>query len=189
MEKKFIEFTDETNAIDYLAKVPFFLESAKRSRKDWKWVIISLHGALYGFAVCAAKSGDSSHLSTKSKYGPRLKALLPIIALCKDPNLMRSRGGRTELILQSEEEDALKRLKNEIRNNFEHFHPNRSWFISEYAFMEMTETCIGIIEKLHPRLTDYSFLSQNQHRQIRSHIYQTRKILKNFPRKPLPICR
>jgi hypothetical protein len=181
MNKKFIEFTDETNAIDYLSKVPFFLKSAETNRKDWKWVIIALHGALYGFAVCAVKSGDSSHLKTKAG---RLKPIGQVIELCKNPELMRSQSGRTELILEEGEEKALSRLKNEIRNNFEHFHPNRTWYISEFAFIPTTETCLSIIEKLHPRLTDGCFLSKNQHIKIRSHIFQARKILKQFLRKP-----
>ena len=183
MERKFIEFTAETNAIDYLSKVPQFLNSAQMSRKDWKWVIVSLHGAIYGFAICAAQGSDPSLLSTKTKRGiPKLKTFDQILDMCKNPALMRSEHGRTELIIEDKEQAALKSLKNEVRNNFEHFSP-MNWYLSEALLLEITENSLNVIEKLHPKLSRFCFLSNNQHRQIKSYIYQSRKMLKSFPRR------
>lgn len=47
--------TDELdNAIDYLEKAAFYFNN--RDDNYWfKWLMISLHGALYGFGVCAVK--------------------------------------------------------------------------------------------------------------------------------------
>lgn len=183
MNRKYIEFTAETNAIDYLSKVPHFLDSATRHRKDWKWVIVGLHGAIYGFAICATQGGDPSHLSKETKKGPRLKTFDQVLDLCKNPDLMRSEHGRTELVLDEKEKKALKVLKDGIRNNFEHFSP-MTWYLSEYLLLEVTDSALNVVEKLHPRLSGFCFLSNNQHRQIKSHIYQSRRILKTFPRKP-----
>ncbi|WP_132005305.1 hypothetical protein [Mesobacillus foraminis] len=55
MNDKYILSTNELeNAIDYLDKAAYYFNN--RDDKYWfKWLMISLHGALYGFGVCAVK--------------------------------------------------------------------------------------------------------------------------------------
>ncbi|MDD9851121.1 MAG: hypothetical protein OXU94_05070 [Gammaproteobacteria bacterium] len=53
MQENRIDFTEESNAIDYLEKAYYFLTLIKQEPTNWKWVILALHGALYGFAICA----------------------------------------------------------------------------------------------------------------------------------------
>ncbi|WP_416731358.1 hypothetical protein [Fictibacillus sp. JL2B1089] len=49
------------NAIDYLEKVTYYFSN--RSDDYWfKWLMISLHGALYGFGVCAIKGTSSERV-------------------------------------------------------------------------------------------------------------------------------
>lgn len=48
--------TDELdNAIDYLEKAASYFNNRDKNNYWFKWLMISLHGALYGFAVCAVK--------------------------------------------------------------------------------------------------------------------------------------
>ncbi|WNB93410.1 hypothetical protein [Bacillus sp. NEB1478] len=57
------------NAIDYLEKAAFYFNN--RVDNYWfKWMIISLHGALYGFGVCAIK-GTSTERVLEMKLGKK----------------------------------------------------------------------------------------------------------------------
>jgi hypothetical protein len=59
--------TDELeNAIDYLEKATFHFNN-KEDAYWFKWLMISLHGALYGFGVCAVK-GISPERVLKLKF-------------------------------------------------------------------------------------------------------------------------
>jgi hypothetical protein len=49
IDAKWLRFTKEENALDYLEKAFFILARQKKDKKSWKWVILSLHEALYGF--------------------------------------------------------------------------------------------------------------------------------------------
>ena len=55
IEPRWLRLTEESNALDYLEKASFFIKQTESDNVAWKWVIISLHGALYGFAICACK--------------------------------------------------------------------------------------------------------------------------------------
>jgi hypothetical protein len=57
------------NAIDYLEKAAYYFNN--RDDNYWfKWMIISLHGALYGFSVCAIK-GTSTERVLEMKLGKK----------------------------------------------------------------------------------------------------------------------
>lgn len=178
MKRRFIEFNEATNAIDYLSKVPVFLNNSKEKRTDWKWVVVALHGALYGLAVCCVR-GTSSEPLMKGKW---LKTLEEILKMCQNPDIMKSEDNRTPLKMTEREIESITLLKVEIRNNFEHYSPH-TWYLSESLLLSIAENTISVIEKLHPRISPFCFLSQNQHRQIRSAIFQSRKALKHYPRK------
>ncbi|MEH7084797.1 hypothetical protein V7139_18950 [Neobacillus drentensis] len=62
--------TDELeNAIDYLEKAAYHFNN--RENDYWfKWLMISLHGALYGFGVCAVK-GTSTERVLVMKLGKK----------------------------------------------------------------------------------------------------------------------
>jgi len=55
VEPAYWELDEEHNALDYLEMGVRSLMEVERTPWAWKWVCIALHGALYGFAVCAVK--------------------------------------------------------------------------------------------------------------------------------------
>ncbi len=61
--------SEEKNALDYLQKAVFFIKSAQSRAIDWKWVILSLHAALYAFMICALKGTNPDNVCTKTKKG------------------------------------------------------------------------------------------------------------------------
>lgn len=56
------------NAIDYLEQASEYYKD-KEEKHRFKWMMISLHGALYGFGVCAIKGSRSLENVTKSING------------------------------------------------------------------------------------------------------------------------
>jgi len=52
------------NAIDYLEKAAYHFNN-KEDKYWFKWLMISLHGALYGFGVCAIKSINNERVLKK----------------------------------------------------------------------------------------------------------------------------
>lgn len=65
----YLEVTEETNAIDYLEQTHGHILRTEGEPFAWKWVVITLHGALYGFAVCAVKAGDPSRVTRLTEGG------------------------------------------------------------------------------------------------------------------------
>lgn len=55
----YLDLTEELNALEYLERVVSFVREAQSSEIAWKWVVISLFGAVYGFAVSACRGTDS----------------------------------------------------------------------------------------------------------------------------------
>lgn len=47
-------------AIDYLDKLSLFFDKTTTCKSYWKWVIISLHGAIYHFMLLALRNTDGS---------------------------------------------------------------------------------------------------------------------------------
>jgi hypothetical protein len=56
MTERYVKLTEESNALDYLERAAQFIREATADDHAWKWVVISLHGAIYGFAICACKA-------------------------------------------------------------------------------------------------------------------------------------
>jgi len=71
---KWLRFTEEDNALDYLEKASFYISQTEKDKKSWKWVILCLHGALYGFSICAIKGTNPDRvIDFKSKYKTKYK--------------------------------------------------------------------------------------------------------------------
>ncbi|MGE7880229.1 hypothetical protein [Peribacillus muralis] len=67
------------NAIDYLEKASFHYNN--REEKYWfKWLTIALHGALYGFGVCAVQGSSASLRVLKTPGRSKINKLLPFLS-------------------------------------------------------------------------------------------------------------
>ena len=172
---KWLRLSEESNAIDYLAKIYEFLDAVKddriRNRVTWKWVIIALHGAIYGFAVCSATGSSSEPLVKTTKKGKNF--LVPfdeVIKLCK-----KDRG----LALEQSEEDALTRLKDIYRNQLQHYVP-LEWSIEIHDFPVVTMEGLSIIRKLYDKSSMYSHFSTHQHRKIKSFLHRSERLIEEM---------
>jgi hypothetical protein len=122
---KWLRLNGLENAIDNLEMTARFLESIE-SEKKWKWATIAIHQALYGFAICAVSGTDSRWLLKKRGNKPDwLIDIWKALERAKDPQWMRF---GEPLVTTPDEDDAIRRLVEEFRNEFEHFKP-KHWSI------------------------------------------------------------
>jgi hypothetical protein len=86
MQARYTRFSEEWNAFDYLEKTTEFIRRADQNPTDWKWVILCLHGALYGFMICALKGTDPDRVVHRDKKNrPHLISFSTALEWCQDP--------------------------------------------------------------------------------------------------------
>ena len=116
--KDLLSLNEVENSVDNLEMVVYFLENIP-SKKKWKWAIIALHQALYGFAICASQGFVQK---TVIKPDGELVSIWKAIDLAKEASPVSPDYFRP-LVLSDEEEFAIKKLVKQFRNEFEHFKP------------------------------------------------------------------
>lgn len=82
-ELEYTRLEREDDAFDYLVRLKQFTHEFRMSRDNlsvWKWIIISLYGALYSYAILAVRGTDDSSV-TNDKY-----KLLPLEILLEKLN-------------------------------------------------------------------------------------------------------
>ena len=178
IREKWLRFTAETNALDFLERAGQFIQQTESDIKAWKWVILSLHGALYGFAICACRSTDYENIIRRTKKGvERLITLDDAIQICQDKEWMETLYGGKPLILTENQKYSIKMLKKTLRNNFEHFKP-KGWSIEIHGLPGIAIDILDIIRFLAVETFRYQHLNQSQRRSIKSIVFQSKKLLK-----------
>jgi len=164
----FFRFDTETNAIDFLEKAIFFIKESETDPKNYKWVAISLFGALYGFAVCASRGTSNDSVCYKNNSGEaRLKSFVDIIKLCKNKKHMKMTSNSKHLVLTQEQDTAINILKNEIRNKFEHFSP-KGWSIQIELIRKIIPQIMTVIHFLALETGNFVLLDPNRKEYLRS---------------------
>jgi hypothetical protein len=175
---KWIRFTEETNALDYLERAGEFIARTESNPLAWKWVILALHGALYGFAIAACQHTSYKSVVRTSKQGvERLISLDEALSMCADRVLMGTLHGGKALEVTPGQKDSIRRLKKTFRNNFEHFVPS-SWSIEINGFPRIAMDVLDAIRFLAVETVRYQHLNQAQRRRVKSIVYQSKKRLK-----------
>jgi hypothetical protein len=178
IREKWLRFTAETNALDFLERAGQFIQQTEFDIKAWKWVILSLHGALYGFAICACRSTNLENIIHRTKNGiERLITLDKALLICQDKEWMGTLYCGRPLILTARQKYSIKMLKKSLRNNFEHFKP-KGWSIEIHGLPGIAIDILDIIRFLAVETFRYQHLNQSQRRRIKSIIFQSKKRLK-----------
>jgi hypothetical protein len=136
---KHIRFTEEENALDYLERAYEALQRLRRQPQQWKWVIIGIHGALYGLAICVLKGTNWENVTR----GPKQKLIAFDEALdrCQRLESMGFYAQSKPLQATTEQKDSIRFLKAR-RNQIEHYVPKR-WLIEAH---ELTVTTIDALD-------------------------------------------
>lgn len=178
IEPSWLRFDEKTNALDYLQKAGESIYKVENNPEEWKWVILGLHGALYGFAVCACKGTRDSSVRIRTKKGnEKLISFHEALRRCKDENLMKMKKSSKNLQLTNEQSAAITLLKVAFRNEFEHFQP-KAWSIEIHGFPQMAMNVLDVIRFLAIDTGNYVHLSPSQEKKLKSIIYQSKKFLK-----------
>ncbi len=137
---KYYRTDEKENAVDFLQTAATFYTGSHAHK--WKWLTISLHGALYGFAVLAIRGTDPDRVS-KGK-NKRLISLWEALDRCQDDTYMLQFSGSRRADVSDEERWAVRKLSEEFRNNFEHFMP-KLWSIEVTGFPSIVSHVCRII--------------------------------------------
>ena len=119
MSGNFIEFDDLSNAIDNLAMALHFLKLDNPEQR-WKWTIIAIHQALYGFAILVIR-GTNPHPLTEDNRN-KLISIGEALKRAKDDGFL-TWSNSVSLKTTTDQDWAIKKLTQEFRNSFEHFKP------------------------------------------------------------------
>ena len=141
----YARFTEETNALDYLEKTIFFIKSAVSNPVDWKWIILSVHGALYSFLIYALKGPNPDNVSFKTKaWKAKLIDFMEALKRCQDPTQINVSGFSKALQLSKEQKQSVKRIHDEFRNQFVHYLPT-IWSIELVGMPEIVARALDVV--------------------------------------------
>lgn len=145
--KSFFMVTTEINAIDYLDQSVRFLLETDKNMFAWKWVVISLHGSLYGFCISALRGTNPDLVKTKKKKW--IIGFPEALKRCQDIEYMKMGGSLSDkpLILNEKQQKAISIIQEKFRNNFEHF-PPMSISLASIDIAENVSYVYEVIEKL-----------------------------------------
>jgi hypothetical protein len=147
-KKMVLCMTELGNAADFLDRTLDFLEEIPKNKSAWKWVFISIHGALYGFLICSLQQTSFLEVIERGKdetlddlrwsLATRQEPLKPIglhqaVRLCQDRGL---------LTLTAQQEEAVTFLADGLRNPFEDYIPG-GWSI---YLAEVPRICRQVME-------------------------------------------
>jgi len=173
---KYLRLTEEINALDYLEKFYFFLSQTNSDIMAWKWVIIALHGALYGFAICACKGSSFKNvLNKRIKRKNHLITFDKALELCQDTNFMHM---KKPLKLTPQQNESVQKLSKLLRDEFVHYVP-KNWSIEIHGFPQIVLDVLEIIEFLLINSGIWSSFNEIQKKKIKSIISQSKCIIEN----------
>ena len=148
IQSKWLRLTEETNALDYLERAAGFIRETEQNLLAWKWVVLSLHGALYGFAICASKGTNSENVTTRTKRGEN--KLIPFdkaLERCQNRECMSTLLCSQPLVLSNSQKKSIQLLKNELRNKMEHYVPS-GWSIEIHGMPQIAIDALDVIRFL-----------------------------------------
>jgi hypothetical protein len=87
-------------------------------------VLIAIHGALYGFMICALKGTDPDSVVLYNKKGEkRLISFSEALKRCQDPQYMDMTTHSRTLSLSQDQARSLDIIQEHLRNAFAHYQP------------------------------------------------------------------
>jgi len=141
---KYVRLSGSENAVDYLEKACAALDRIDRRPEEWKWVVIAIHGALYGFAICMLQGTDPDLVT----QGPRnhLISFDEALRRCQEPEHVTFYVHSKPLTLSKDQHDAIRFLK-KVRNQIEHYVP-KTWLIELHNLAISSLEALSVIRFL-----------------------------------------
>ena len=176
---QFIRLTEETNALDYLRQAGEHIKRTEEDPTAWKWVVLCLHSALYGFAICTVHGTDYDRVTYQTKSGKKkLIGFDEALKRAQDPQWMTQTVLSKTLILTDDQRRSIMILKKRFRDNFEHFIP-KSWSIEIHGFPQIAMDVLQVIKFLALETGNYVLFNQTHRRDVKSIVFNAMRTLKN----------
>ena len=175
---RWLRFTEEKNALDFLKRAHGFIRQVDSDDAAWKWIIISLYGALYGFAICACKGTNPDNVTYDTKKGKRLIAFNEALRRCQDPSRRQMSLCCKHLTVTPAQQKSVDRLQEDFRHKFEHYIPTSS----SIEIHGMPDICLDVIEVIRALVFDTGIplhLDTRERSKLKSYIVQSKRMLKN----------
>jgi hypothetical protein len=169
---RWVRFSEEQNALDYLEKVYESLTRVQRRPQEWKWIVVGLHGALYGFAICVLK-GTNWEAVTE---GPKRRLITFDAALrrCQSADFVGFYVDSKPLRLTPDQRDAIRFLKG-VRNQIEHYVP-KAWLIEAHGLAVSAIDALDVIHFLALESGNVR-LDQSQHQRVEACTAKSKDLL------------
>ena len=167
------------NAFDNLRMCAEFLEPLDNPIR-WKWAILALHQALYGFAICATYGTNcASVLSDPNKPGE--SHLINIReALKRAKSREHLWPSALPLVTTPDEDAAIHRLVDEFRNGFEHFRP-MAWSIEVSGMPGLFQLALRVLCFIALESRSVRYESDVQEDRVRRALGRLDQILAPYP--------
>jgi len=204
LDTKIVYRTDELeNAIDYLEQAAcYYVDSHSKHR--FKWLMIALHGALYGFGVLAIKGSNASatvykpinskrlrglreqvakyHNESDERYidmfiqpeHGKLLAIYDVLDKCQDESYMIRFVNSKVLVITEDQRTAIGKMI-EFRNQFAHFKPSLYAITGDYN-KDIVIPVIKVISELALESNNVMYYEVEQKDRVEKAFY---KILKH----------
>jgi hypothetical protein len=177
IKAKWLRIEEHTNAYNYLEMVKYFLSVTESNVNYWKWVMISLHGAIYGFAVSSIRGTNSESVVLKTRKGERLISFNEALKRCQDKSWMQYALLNKVLVLNSSQNDSIRKMKDIFRNEFMHFKP-KGWSIEIHDFPIIALDCLEVLRFLGIQAYSGYRHNQNKQRKVKSIVFQCKQLIK-----------
>ncbi len=168
IKAKWIRLDERLNAIDYLLRTSEFINKTKQDKIYWKWVCLGLHGAIYGFSICACQNSDGSSVVQKNRDGnDELISFGMALKRCQNHSFVSC-----PLALTSEQVTAIEKIKGIFRDQFVHFQP-KGWSIEIHGFPQLAIHCLEVIRQLAFQVKGRPIFNTYQEKKIKSIIHNS----------------
>ena len=170
---KYLRLSEESNALDYLEKAYTALRRVQRWPAEWKWVVIGLHGALYGFAICTLKRSNWELVTEGPKK--RLIGFDEALRRCQKPEYVTYYVHSKALRLTQDQKDAIRFLKR-VRNQIEHYVP-MLWSIELHSIVISVLDALDVIRFLALECGNVR-LTTDQHQRAEACLTKGKRLLR-----------
>jgi hypothetical protein len=153
MPQNWFRTDEKENAVDSLEMATQLLMELNTTNRGslWKWISISLFNSLYGFCICAIQGTNPDRVKELDKKTGQSKDKLisfqeALRRTQEDRWMLQFTHSRT-LSLTSDQKESIKKLRENIRNNFEHFIP-KGWSIEISGMPKIVSDVVEVIDFL-----------------------------------------
>jgi hypothetical protein len=179
IEEEYLRFTEESNALDYLEKTIEFIRHVETNPTDWKWAIISLHGSLYSFLICALKGTNPDNvLICKKKEKPRLISFPDALKRCQDESYMVMTVNSKTLQVSPDQERSIGFIHEHFRNAFAHYQPCL-WSIELHGMPKIVMDGLDVVRFVSLETGNYIHLTAEDRNKIETLVTEGKEFLEN----------